>query len=163
MFARAISGLTGNVLVAAGHTKLNLLAEVVAALTNVGLNIVLIPKYGILGAAMGTSTTYLVRSMAFVSFTYLKVRVHPYNRDYYKIMAAAGGSAVGLYFFKEALSGVMHWVPLMFLSGLVLLALFVALLIPTRFMDRNDGYVLEAITGKFGLKNSRFDKLFKKP
>lgn len=53
LLAAAI-GLSGHVLVMTGHARWNLLNSAIAAVTNVGIMLWLVPGYGILGAAVGT-------------------------------------------------------------------------------------------------------------
>lgn len=53
LLAAAI-GLAGNVLVMTGYSRINLINSVIAATLNVGLNVLLIPRLGIYGAALAT-------------------------------------------------------------------------------------------------------------
>jgi len=47
-----------------GHTQITLINTVVGALVNIGLNLVLIPKFGSLGAAIATLASYIVAIFA---------------------------------------------------------------------------------------------------
>jgi O-antigen/teichoic acid export membrane protein len=47
-------GLAGNVIVMTGHSGWNLINSTTVAVVNVALNLLLIPRYGIIGAAMAT-------------------------------------------------------------------------------------------------------------
>lgn len=47
-------------LIAEGYTKISMLRTAVGALVNIGLNLILIPKYGIMGAAIATLIAYFV-------------------------------------------------------------------------------------------------------
>lgn len=61
----------GRWLVIENKTRLNLVTQVLGAATNVGLNLLLIPRYGGMGAAMATLISYVVSS-------YLSCMLFPY-------------------------------------------------------------------------------------
>lgn len=48
-------GLAGNVITMTGHSKISLINSLTIGIINVGLNLVLIPKYGLLGAALASA------------------------------------------------------------------------------------------------------------
>jgi len=52
--------LAGNVVAMTGHSKLNLMNSVVVASTNTVLNLILIPKFGIIGAAVASAIAMLI-------------------------------------------------------------------------------------------------------
>jgi O-antigen/teichoic acid export membrane protein len=56
-------GLASNVLLMSGHTRLMMLNAFVSGLVSVGLNLLLIPKFGVLGAAIGTACSHLTISL----------------------------------------------------------------------------------------------------
>lgn len=58
-----VLGALGNLHRALGNSSLLAVNSVVAALLNVGLNLYLIPRYGIIGAAIATTTSYVVMDM----------------------------------------------------------------------------------------------------
>ena len=97
------TGAADSVLTMSGHPKrwLTITASAVAA--NLGLNLILIPRTGIAGAAMATSLTSLLRFSAALWQVRKKVGIWPYDRRYCKGAAAAVVTAavVGL----VALSG----------------------------------------------------------
>jgi O-antigen/teichoic acid export membrane protein len=57
-------------------------------LSNIALNFWLIPKYGILGAAMATGVSYAVINAARIVEVYKLLRMHPYGTNYYKPFVA---------------------------------------------------------------------------
>jgi len=81
----SLSGMAGSILIAIKKTKLNLIAEIIAAVSNVILNILLIPKYGIIGAAIGTSISISLRNISSLGFVYKELKIHPFNISYLKI------------------------------------------------------------------------------
>lgn len=53
----------GNVLISMGREKINLVINIFAALINVSLNLILIPKFGFVGAAQATAAAFLFISV----------------------------------------------------------------------------------------------------
>ncbi len=62
--ARAAFGQAEDLLIMLGHQRLNLLTVIVALAANVVLNLVLIPHFGLIGAAAATSVTMVARAFA---------------------------------------------------------------------------------------------------
>lgn len=78
-FLSALLGLNSNVLSSIGETKYIAGAQAGAAVLNVILNILLIPRYGIEGAATATLVSAIVLN-AIVSFrVYTELEVHPFS------------------------------------------------------------------------------------
>ena len=97
------TGAADSVLTMSGYPKRWLAITASAVAANLGLNLILIPRAGIAGAAMATSLTGLLRFSAALWQVRKKVGIWPYDRRYCKGAAAAVVTAavVGL----VALSG----------------------------------------------------------
>lgn len=145
-----LQGTSGNILIGGGYTKLNFLAEFFTAVANVILNIILIPVYGILGAAIATSISYLLRNVCFVVFIYKTFNMHPYKRNYLNILLSSLVSFSLLLVLKNYLP--ITWWGTMIAAGIILPALYMLLIIATRSFDENDLFVLEGIERKFRIK-----------
>ncbi|MBD3179132.1 MAG: oligosaccharide flippase family protein [Candidatus Latescibacteria bacterium] len=143
-------GTSGNILVGSGYTKLNLLGEVIAAVSNVILNIILIPAYGITGAAIATSLSYLFRNISFVTIVYKKLGIHPYKRSYLYVLASSLIVLVLVYILK-IYSPLQWWINMIVLGILMTVAYFVTLLLTGSF-DENDLVVVEGLERKTGLR-----------
>lgn len=65
-----LRGLFGNLLSASGHSQLNFWVAVIAILLNLLLNMLLIPTYGIFGAALTTAITMWLTSLLSVFLFY---------------------------------------------------------------------------------------------
>jgi O-antigen/teichoic acid export membrane protein len=76
-YLRAILGPNNQALKAIGNTKKIMYLDVVAALTNVVLNILLIPYYGFLGAAIATTIAYLLMGTLYSIFLFSSTGIHP--------------------------------------------------------------------------------------
>ncbi|MCK4537490.1 MAG: polysaccharide biosynthesis C-terminal domain-containing protein [Candidatus Krumholzibacteria bacterium] len=77
VLSASLSRVLGSDLMARGHPKVNMWAGFAALITNVGCNMIFIPKFGIIGAAGATSISYtlhfLVILWAFVRISGLPV------------------------------------------------------------------------------------------
>ena len=102
-FVNVATGAAGSVLTMSGHPKRWLAITASAVAVNLGLNLILIPRAGIAGAAMATSLASLLLFSAALWQVRANVGIWPYDRRYFKGTAAAVVTAavVGL----VALSG----------------------------------------------------------
>lgn len=150
------SGTSANILVAGGRTKLNLCCEIIAAVTNIILNVVLIPIYGIVGAAIATAMSYVTRNIASLGFVYRFYGMLPYTRKYLNI-AVSGFAAIAATYVLKMHSPLPWWLT-MFVLGVVFLSLYLIAALLTRSLDRNDLVIVEAIERKTGIKLDRVKK-----
>jgi O-antigen/teichoic acid export membrane protein len=90
----AALGLTGWVLLASSRSRLLLLNNVVALALNVGLCLVLIPRYGMQGAALAAALAILALHVIQSMETYLIARTHPLSRGFLR-SAVLGTLVVG--------------------------------------------------------------------
>jgi O-antigen/teichoic acid export membrane protein len=88
-FASASLGLNGWVLLAAGRSRLTLLNNVLGVTFNIGGGILLISRFGMVGAALAALGTTLVVQIAALIEVAAVVRVHPFSRALLKPLAAA--------------------------------------------------------------------------
>jgi O-antigen/teichoic acid export membrane protein len=97
------TGATGPVLVMSGHQKVISFLTAGTLLVNIGLEFVLVPRWGMMGAAAGTAFT--VGGLSIVSILVIKriLGIWPYDRRYLKGLLATGFAASGLF--------LLRWVP----------------------------------------------------
>lgn len=144
--------LSGNILVAAGHTKLSLASEIVGAVGSLSLNFILIPIYGIVGAAVAAGASFALRGLAALIFTYRTEKIHPFSRDFLKALLA-GLISLGIIFgLKTYLTGSVPMLALMVGLGLLLFLIYGGLLLLSRVFDETDRFVLDAVEKKTGIK-----------
>jgi O-antigen/teichoic acid export membrane protein len=151
------SGTAGNILVGGGHTKLNLACEMIAAITNIVFAVILIPRYGINGAAAATGISYMTRNISSVSFVYKTFGIHPYKASYFRIMVA-GLVTTGIVYGLKVVSP-FSWLVSMLLLGIIFILIYLTMIVIMRSLDQNDKVVLEALENKSGL-NLGFIKKF---
>jgi O-antigen/teichoic acid export membrane protein len=78
-FVNASTGPVGNVLVMTGHQRVMLVNSVGVFLLNVALNYVLVPRFGMVGAALATAVSIGLYNLAMLAEVYYLLRMHPYG------------------------------------------------------------------------------------
>jgi O-antigen/teichoic acid export membrane protein len=153
--------VSNTMLLAIDKTKYTTINIVSAAAVNIVLNVMLIPAYGILGAAMATSaSTILVVAMDSI-FAWRFTRMNPF--DFKAIMKSifSGLISVGLmtlvYRSFGLSSSFLSLIPLF----IVFLALYFILLLAFKFLDKNDIFILKEIEAKLGIKIEFIRKLLR--
>lgn len=140
-------GPVGRVLTMSGHPRLNLVNSIAVLVLSLGLDLVLIPRYGLLGAALaGAFGVTLVNLLRLVE-VYVVLRIHPYNLKYLKPAAAGLLAALPLVGLHALLSGlplvarvaVPAVAALLVYGGVVILGL-----------DEDDRVVLRALGRRLG-------------
>jgi O-antigen/teichoic acid export membrane protein len=117
--ALGFNGLTIRVL---GKTRYIVIINVLAAVTNLVVNLLLIPPYGALGAAIGTSGTMIVHNIFKQTGLRLASGLSIFDRDYLPFYLLIAGSALGLFLIQLfSASSIYVAVPL---AGIVSLFVF---------------------------------------
>lgn len=86
----AVAGLAGKALTAMGRSRIIMYDTVLVAAVNIGLNLVLIPRYGVLGAAVATTVGYLVMDGLYLVQLHRSLAVHPLRGALLRPGLAAG-------------------------------------------------------------------------
>jgi O-antigen/teichoic acid export membrane protein len=81
-------GATGRMLVMTGHPKIELFNSIIFVVLTILLNLILIPRYNVLGAGIANAVTLSIVNLSRVIQIYRAVRIHPFRRDYLKPLAA---------------------------------------------------------------------------
>lgn len=141
-----VSAGTGGVslmLVMSGHQYLKVFGDFALVVTNVSLNIFLIPKWGILGAAAATAISIAGVSLLMVILVYRTLNIHPYSWSYLKAIGAGAVAAIIGFIILQSLPSI-HPIPsLMFKAATMILA-YIALLCVMHF-EESDKFILRKI------------------
>lgn len=114
------TGTNGALLDMTGHTRLKLVNALAGLLTGVLLNVILIPRLGILGAACAAlATTAVIESLRLVQ-VYLLLRMHPYDASFLKPIAAGLLAVVALLLARPVLADQPGYVPAIVGSSILL-------------------------------------------
>jgi O-antigen/teichoic acid export membrane protein len=92
--AKTGTGICGAVLDMTGRTRLKLVNAVIMSALMVGLNVLFIPRWGVIGAAIATLTAVAADNLLRLIEVYILFRLLPYNLSFLKPITA-GLVAVG--------------------------------------------------------------------
>jgi len=79
-------GINGIIFVTSKKYRYDLLFTVILVISVIGLNLVLIPIYGIYGAAISTTSAYILYNTCRLLFVYFVYKIHPFRLSQFKIM-----------------------------------------------------------------------------
>ena len=91
MLVATLVGPVDVVLLMAGKSSWNLLNTMVAVVVNVVLNLILIPRYGINGAAVAWAASILLNNLLPLGQTWRFMQLHPFGRGSVIVAASAIG------------------------------------------------------------------------
>ena len=144
----AIFGVSGTVLVVSGYQKLNLVNALSATILNICLNIILIPKYGIMGAAWATLSSMTFIAVARIIETRIFLKINPFNVKVLKPIVAGIITCGILQYIKPNLM-VYHTIITLILALIIILVIYGLLLLLLKF-DEDDKDFLRSL---YFLKN----------
>ncbi|WP_421978376.1 polysaccharide biosynthesis C-terminal domain-containing protein [Roseivirga seohaensis] len=85
-----IFGTNGEIIVMSKHYKFNVVAVGILAILTIALNVLLIPKYGIEGAAIASFLAMLTFNLSKFLFVWVKFRIQPFSLGSIKLVAIIG-------------------------------------------------------------------------
>ncbi len=97
------TGPVGNMISMSGRSKLSLANASATLLLHVILNLVLIPRYGFVGAGLSFSLALALVNLARLAEVWFLLRLHPYQRDFYKPFLYGLVSSLVIYGLKNYL------------------------------------------------------------
>ncbi len=153
MFFNVFAGPNGMTLVALGKPRLVLFDGMAGVITNVVLCWILIPPYGMQGAAIATLSSYVVINVLKSAQIYYLERIHPFTPQYLRPILLAVLGAVATYpLFAWVLAG-SNWflVPLYF----IYLAMNMLLLLLSRSLEEADVAIVCFVLMRLKIKPDR--------
>ena len=88
----AATGPSGLMVLMSGHSYINLFNDILSFTSNLVLNLLLIPKYGIVGAAIATSFSMMLINVIRVIEVYFLLKLQPYGQTFLKAIFAGFAS-----------------------------------------------------------------------
>jgi len=144
IFFYSIFIISENLISMAGKSKIVLFDILLASLINIILNIFLVPKYNINGAAFSTMVTYIIWSLISLLQARHYVSIIPLKRKMFFILLISAIPTLLLVFIKQ-------FIPITLFSLIIqgsLFFLFYFFLVIYSCLDRNDWMILRAIRNK---------------
>ena len=145
-FLRVVAGPTGATIKAIDRSKVELVSASVGTVANVVVNVLLIPRYGIVGAAFGTAIGFLVYNLLELTVIYKDTRSHPFSTNLIKPSVLTVGFAIGLklYFAEGRLS-----IPALMILGAAFGLIQLVAIILTRSFDEYDEEIIGKLKSSF--------------
>lgn len=145
-FINVILGPNNRLLVAFGKTKFIMISSVSACVLNIILNVFLIPKFGISGAAIATASSLGVVNVINSAYLYFKFSIHPFGRTYILPVLLLITSSAFLYYPLSRMVAYSSWLSLCCYP--IFLALGFLFIFITKSYSENDRLILESIKRK---------------
>lgn len=145
----ALLGPNNHALTAFGYTKFILATDIVATGSNILLNLFLIPRFGIEGAAFATLFSYTIRNVTQVGWLYLKQDISPFSAGLVKSAAAATTVMLGLYFGFQSIfePAVIPLLGLLVVAG----SLYPFVIIAFGGVGEDELMIIESVEDRFDL------------
>jgi O-antigen/teichoic acid export membrane protein len=145
MFFYSIFIISENLLSMKGKTKIVLLNVILASIINLILNFILVPKYGINGAAFATMVTYISWSLLSLIQAQYHTKIIPIRRKMLIILFISLVPTIILISTKRFIP--INLITLSLQTSLFLL-IYIFLIFITKSLDKNDLMVLGSIRKK---------------
>ena len=138
------------IILAMGKSRIILLSTAIGAGSNVILNLILIPRFGINGAALATSISLIVMALIGLGFLYHYLQVHPFGMDHLNCFISSA-TVFGIFFllYKVVFSET-NWVfPIFWVSYCIVNTLVLLMVIG---LNSEDEMIISAIENKTGFR-----------
>ncbi len=159
-FVHLLLGPNGMTLIATGNVRFLTIASFAAATVNFILNLVLIPSYGITGAAIASASTYVTVNTLISSKLYKNYGIHPFTRNYIKPMLVSLGVVALIYYISKALLNIGGW--MLLILFVVFVTIYFFSLLVTRSFDKEDIAIMLAIEQRLGINLSWAKRILRK-
>ncbi len=143
----ATAGPSELMIVMSGRPIYKLIGNTIVFALNIFLNIILIPKYGILGAAISSATAISLLNIGELLIVWFALRMHPFEISYIKPLVS---SIVALLIMLTGihLLGVEKPVLLLIIAGTMFFFVYTIMLVLLG-INKEDRLVLQALRNKF--------------
>ncbi|AEA42221.1 lipopolysaccharide biosynthesis protein [Fluviicola taffensis] len=120
-------GLNGAIFTTSKKYKFELIFTVVLIGIVYSLNLVMIPKWGIAGAAISTSIALLVFNFGRLIFIWVSYKIHPFTKNQFIIIGLGVVTLVAGHFTQGLINN--KWIQCLFESTLVIILFFVPIIV----------------------------------
>jgi O-antigen/teichoic acid export membrane protein len=149
----SFSSTFNSILSMRGRSKTILYNFIVFAFLNILLNFLLVPKFGITGAAIATASTWILITLTQTIQIYTDLRFFPFRRKMFRIAFVSIIPAIILLTMSKTLPATLL---VLTLSGFVFLLTYLGLIFLTRCLDKYDLNIIKSLKDK--LKNNYLTK-----
>ncbi len=150
------TGICGVVINMTGNTIFNLVNSIILSVLTVGLNLLLIPRWGLVGAATATLSAVTVVNLLRLSEVFVLFRILPYNKSFAKPVAAGLAALFTAWAIRQFFNTQAH----LFYAALnvvVLFAVYVGTILAMG-LSQEDRVVLARIGRRISAARSKQDE-----
>jgi O-antigen/teichoic acid export membrane protein len=156
----AFLGSNGNTLLVMGKTRFIMAASVVCVILNLILNLMLIPPFGIMGAAIATASSLGIINILLSTELYRSSGIHPFTKNYLKPIIASGILISLIYGLSKIFFTISFWhLPILFVIFIFVYGLSLLL---TKSFDKEDIQMLLIIEKRTGIDAAPIKRLLKR-
>ena len=145
-----LSGSNTSTLIGIGENQFILYSTLVVAILNIILNVILIPIWGIEGAAIATAIALFSTNLLKCIKIYSKIGASPLSRNLIIPSIASIGIILLVYFLLRDIITINFFIVILFL--LLYYLIFAGTVLFTRSLDKEDLDLLESIEQKAGVR-----------
>jgi O-antigen/teichoic acid export membrane protein len=143
----ASTGVCGSMITMSGHSKLTFINSIEYLVINIALDIVLIPRWGVVGAALAVTLTEVTINILRTIQVLVLLGSWPYDRSYLKPLTAsllAGGAAYLVRHWTGFAPGLLQ----LLVGGVVLWVIYACVVIALR-LSEEDRLVLNRLWARY--------------
>mgnify|MGYP001595116618 FL=1 len=142
----SLSHTNSIILIMLKKTKTVLYVGIITSLSSILINLLLIPKYGIIGGAIGTSCALILNYLIYTFLAYRFTGIFVIKLFYIKFIISALLSAFIIYLLKDAVNlSIFSIIVLSIVFSFIYLILNILL----KSFDKEDRYILSSFYNKF--------------
>ena len=154
MFHSAV-GPNGLTIVSIGKPTREMMGNVIGAVLNVIINLLLIPRYGMVGAATATAVSYITAN-AYKQSVLIREGISPFNKKYFRvILAGTVITATAFVLRAKTLYGALLWTAVLS-GGFYLLTLVIGA------FDKTDIELLRMVSKRFNINLNRIIEILER-
>jgi len=159
-FLYALFGNANAVLQVYGKTKMILNCYFIGAGVNFILNLLLIPMYGINGAAIATGFSYALMGVLYMFFVWRIAKMQPFRLNHIKPVYASIISVLAVYGITKYF--MVGSLPALIVMLFVFFILYFFLLLILKSFEEGDLVIMRAIDERLGMKSDWVRKIIQK-
>jgi O-antigen/teichoic acid export membrane protein len=143
-------------LIVTGNTRFVMFSSLIAVILNIGLDLILIPQFGIVGAATASAISLVSISLVMGYKLYLINGTHPLSKNLIKpVILFSGFSALAYLFIHNYLTIELWMLPVL---CILFYAIYILFVIITKSLDEEDLKLFIGLEKKFGLRYPKLER-----
>jgi O-antigen/teichoic acid export membrane protein len=159
-FIYALVGLASSLLITYGKTRIVMGCSFVVAGSNFFFNLILIPVYGVNGAAIATGFSIVLISVLHLFFVYRITKMQPFKKSHFKPLLASVIAVSVVYAITKYVVGISFYSLIGALF--VFLILYFFLLLILKSFEEEDLMIMRAIDERLGTKSGWARRIIQK-